>query len=453
MEKSVKLLLMSILFVAVFLILMVNVSAININKLIKGIEYSHYSNIPNCNECYSNLECPSDYNTIDEWCLARPLYQNYYFIHCTKLCKKSPHMTLRVKKYGSACLGCMDWQNYNLDQVIPCDAGYERIYTTGSTCTGDAKYWPIIDYNGVGGCGLWLKNTKIWSVCVKCHTGYKNCDNNWENGCECPPGKVCEGTNCVYLCNCGSWQPGACGGGNCVSSKRLHTRTCTPAGCDYENKCVNDPTCGVIIDCDSCEDCSQKLNSAASGSTVRLIQNIIDNRPGSTICIDWNYGSGVLFDCQDYNISGIVDQTEDVGIYVANGGHSIVENCVVKNFDYGIQVWSINTLLFENIVCNNQLYDIYNGTGTAGSYGFDNTCDDSHNWNDQGTTGCTNPCTITTECDQHTDWVTMKRYNGVHLDCDPANPPAGDVCVRDDDGDGWYDQYCQDNQIKPIEII
>lgn len=49
-------------------------------------------------------------------------------------------------------------------------------------------------------------------------------------------------------------------------------------------------------------------------------------------------------------------------------------------------------------------------------------------------------------CNQYTNWKTKTKE---HAAC------TGNLegCVRDSDGDNKYDQYCQSNQIKPVEMI
>ncbi|MGB9708115.1 MAG: hypothetical protein ACPLXC_02190 [Candidatus Pacearchaeota archaeon] len=148
--------------------------------------------------------------------------------------------------------------------------------------------------------------------------------------------------------------------------------------------------------CNSCTDCSQKLNSAPPGSIVKLSQNIDGSMLGAGVCIDWNYGSNVTFDCQGYSISG---EADDAGISIVTDGNSTVKNCSITNFGRGIHVWTQNTTLDNNFICNNQDYDIYNGTGTTGSKGVNNTCDKNDGWNDQGNQGCTYQCAAPpTEC-------------------------------------------------------
>ena len=44
-------------------------------------------------------------------------------------------------------------------------------------------------------------------------------------------------------CDCGSWKNKTCGGGSCSSEQRLQTRTCTPAKCASESRCIADSSC------------------------------------------------------------------------------------------------------------------------------------------------------------------------------------------------------------------
>ena len=53
-------------------------------------------------------------------------------------------------------------------------------------------------------------------------------ETKWGAYCEC--------------CTCGSWSNDVCGGGSCSSEQMHQVRTCSPAGCDVESRCVDD-TC------------------------------------------------------------------------------------------------------------------------------------------------------------------------------------------------------------------
>jgi polygalacturonase len=44
-------------------------------------------------------------------------------------------------------------------------------------------------------------------------------------------------------CDCTTWQDQSCGGGSCPLDQMYQTRTCTPAGCNTESRCIEHPTC------------------------------------------------------------------------------------------------------------------------------------------------------------------------------------------------------------------
>ena len=277
MEKEVKLLLVSIFFMSIFLVLMAGVRA-DLCQDFCGLGWGGAW-------CKSGCAGPGIYCDCDKilwWCVDSTI---------TDCSEHDCCIPIGFSKCGTG-------QYYN--KII---TGYTKLCNVNTgACTRER-------IDSVHSCGNYHSHCgydQQGNPYCYCDNNWGNCDNNWENGCECPPGKVCEGTSCVSPCNCGNWIARSCGGGNCASTQRLYTRTCTPPGCEYENKCVSDSSCE---------------------------------------------GAPPL------------------------------------------------------------------------------------------------------ECSQYNDWVTMKRYNGIHSSCNPASPPAGDVCVRDDDGDSFYDQYCQNGKIKNIEII
>jgi len=192
--------------------------------------------------------------------------------------------------------------------------------------------------------------------------------------------------------------------------------------------------------CDSCSDCEDKVNSADTGDTIYLTTDITNNKS----CIDLD-NNGITFDCQNHTITdadGCTPYgTSYIGIYINYATDNIVKNCMVTDFcrgielsyssnntlmnnvvnlnrdgitlshsqdniltnntiisnGYGITIWfsSSNNTIGSNHICNNQWSDfsIYESTGNSGD---DNTCDNSNEWNDTGTTGCTYSCTATT---------------------------------------------------------
>jgi len=188
---------------------------------------------------------------------------------------------------------------------------------------------------------------------------------------------------------------------------------------------------GLETTCNSCEDCSLALTG--SYDRVNLTQDIL-NHSGN--CIDFN-GSSVIFDCNGHAVHGDWPFDVDYGIRLI-GNNSAIRNCSIGYFWYGIWVAgahdneisystmflngysglaltqadnstleknvigfnsyglgilsSYDTVINENTVCANLVSDIFleNSTGT----GDNNTCYNAHNWNDQGTTDCTNLCCV-----------------------------------------------------------
>lgn len=82
-----------------------------------------------------------------------------------------------------------------------------------------------------------------------------------------------------------------------------------------------------------------------------------------------------------------------IAIY-SNDNNTIEENDVSENTK-GILLGSSasGNHLVSNRICSNTHYDIWMSNENS-NYGDENTCDSTYNWNDDGATGCTYPCTI-----------------------------------------------------------
>jgi parallel beta-helix repeat protein len=195
-------------------------------------------------------------------------------------------------------------------------------------------------------------------------------------------------------------------------------------------------TAGSSVTCTSCEDCTRKLNNGFY-DTVILSQNIL-NYTGNCITLS---ADNVVFDCSGYFISGdlpVAPFNVDYGIKVT-GDNNVITNCNVGLFWYGIWLDSANfttitknnlalngyagltlansnnnnitantmnfnsyglailnsdnTVINSNAACGNLIADIWqeNSSGNAGS---NNTCYNTHNWNDTGTVDCTHLCCL-----------------------------------------------------------
>ncbi len=101
--------------------------------------------------------------------------------------------------------------------------------------------------------------------------------------------------------------------------------------------------------CNSCSDCSSKLD----GSYDRVYLNAtISEQSGS--CITFG-ASNVELDCQGRLINGTHSGS---GVYMSSKTGNTVKNCVVTDFDYGVQLsYSDSNTLINNTV----KYNIYNG--------------------------------------------------------------------------------------------
>jgi parallel beta-helix repeat protein len=185
------------------------------------------------------------------------------------------------------------------------------------------------------------------------------------------------------------------------------------------------------ITCNSCGDCSNKLNGKYD--TVKLTKDLV-NVKGSCITFGAN---NVVFDGNGQKIDGDDVGEFDSGIMMSSKSGNTIKNCVITDFESGITlyrstknkiydnevssnyydgIWistnsdsnnihdnriedngkygvyfssdSNNNIFSKNVVCSNPT-DIHDNDKNSGD---DNTCDTAHNWNDDGTNGCTYSC-------------------------------------------------------------
>jgi PGF-pre-PGF domain-containing protein len=115
-----------------------------------------------------------------------------------------------------------------------------------------------------------------------------------------------------------------------------------------------------FITCNSCSDCSTKIQSASSGDIIKLTQDISDY---SGTCI--NFGSSIkniTFDCQGNTIDG--DGTESShGITIERSSETsnlTIQNCIITGFELGMRIsGSANNTLRNNNMSNNLVRDFY----------------------------------------------------------------------------------------------
>jgi len=230
------------------------------------------------------------------------------------------------------------------------------------------------------------------------------------------------------------------------------------------------PASIISVTCNSCSDCTTKLQSG-SYATVTLITNITDY---AGTCISFpTSGSGVVFDCAGHTIDGVGSIVDSVPGVAMNGTGNTIQNCTIREFDYGIRLWnttnnvvtnntvtsngagirlgfsnsnninnntvsyningiyvsdSDNNTIDSNTVCNNTTSDfnIISGTGNSGD---NNTCLRPDGWNDDGTTGCTYMCAGATTCSSCSGCTSSLdgTFDTVLLIADISNHPG--TCI------------------------
>ena len=110
----------------------------------------------------------------------------------------------------------------------------------------------------------------------------------------------------------------------------------------------------VVIDCNNCTDCSEKLQSASPGDIVMLTSDISDF-DGDCIC--FNGTDNVMFDGGGHTITGI--DRKDAGVYLSAYSQSgVIRNFTVTNFRQGVY-------LYESDYCH-----VHNVTSHANSEGI-----------------------------------------------------------------------------------
>ncbi len=188
---------------------------------------------------------------------------------------------------------------------------------------------------------------------------------------------------------------------------------------------------GGVCECNSCSDCTNKLNSA-NCSQVNLTTNII-NHSGTCINNPANFNNKI-FDCQGYTIDGD-DTGADYGIYLNAKTNNTIKNCIITDFErgfflyyssgnnltnnsansntfagirvyyspnntltnitannnqYGIYLYSsTNNTITQNFVCKNAKWDILSNTNV---FGNNNTCARVLKFRDNGYPLCKTMC-------------------------------------------------------------
>ena len=168
----------------------------------------------------------------------------------------------------------------------------------------------------------------------------------------------------VDVCTCSSWTAGSCGAEGCASNERKYTRTCSPSGCEIEEKCEIDASCSggqvrnVCKSGCSYNNIQSALNAANYGDIIKITDEALYNEE-----ITWTK-NGITLDCQGATIDG--QNSKQEGIRMKTGAYdNLIKNCNIKRYtDVGIYM-TLN--MGESGVYRN---DIYYNNITENYYGF-----------------------------------------------------------------------------------
>ena len=109
---------------------------------------------------------------------------------------------------------------------------------------------------------------------------------------------VCPGCWEAPPCTCTAWVNGEC----TAPGKRRQTRTCTPAGCDIEERIIDDPTCPLVVETIPIN-CGQTLSGGSpTTSTLTYYKFTIDETQDVSITVDITEdpGYGTFKVCVDW---------------------------------------------------------------------------------------------------------------------------------------------------------
>ena len=131
-----------------------------------------------------------------------------------------------------------------------------------------------------------------------------------------------------------------------------------------------------FITCNSCSDCTTKIDNALPETVVRLNSDLYykDDKE----CINLKDVEKIVFDCQNYKI---ISQTGDgIGINIQDSTINTIKNCVINNFDIGIQIKDKNADYDYSYLLNNAGYNhlLNNVIEKNNRYGISIICENPH---------------------------------------------------------------------------
>jgi parallel beta-helix repeat protein len=121
--------------------------------------------------------------------------------------------------------------------------------------------------------------------------------------------------------------------------------------------------------CNSCEECSEKLDNAELGDTIKLDKDLEVSSGDRCIVLDDK--EGVTFDCQEYTIENTPEAASGQdAVVIDRGSDNTIKNCKLRNFDTAIYLDRTDS----NLLMNNELsYDesVQGIRGNSGIYCFE----------------------------------------------------------------------------------
>jgi parallel beta-helix repeat protein len=120
-------------------------------------------------------------------------------------------------------------------------------------------------------------------------------------------------------------------------------------------------SCWAYDICTNCSDCTNKIRSAAQGSTVYLSPGQLLNEITSNgTCIQIQNKSGITFDCQQYFITGRGRTSNNyAGISLINASGNTVKNCKIRKFDSALSSESSNDTIYQDNIVEDSCRGIF----------------------------------------------------------------------------------------------
>ena len=115
---------------------------------------------------------------------------------------------------------------------------------------------------------------------------------------------------------------------------------------------------GDVLECNSCQDCTDKIQSASPGDIIMLTNDIAAE--SGLYCINFNGRGNITLDGNSYRITDA--ESVNYGIYLNTGTccNNIIKNCRVNGFDKGLYLiyGNSNTVMDSTFFQNNTGIDI-----------------------------------------------------------------------------------------------